>query len=199
MAMRLQALAQNRLYGSQMALASSQLEKVTQVEVQRKQVDEVFQSLESGGELEQSAPGESLQAVWWYWLICAGPLIKTKLFPHQRRALTFLLQREQDWSAMKQARRYGFKEMKRDLPKAEREGLVEDKDKEVEEKAKAKDSARSLWEGRPDGKGRIRVWRNKITGEETKSKKGDRPRESKGSILADDVSLLPFSYELQQS
>jgi SWI/SNF-related matrix-associated actin-dependent regulator of chromatin subfamily A3 len=35
------------------------VDRINQIEVQRKQVDEVFQSIESGGELDQSDPGES--------------------------------------------------------------------------------------------------------------------------------------------
>nr|XP_018265349.1 DNA repair protein RAD5 [Kwoniella dejecticola CBS 10117]OBR87507.1 DNA repair protein RAD5 [Kwoniella dejecticola CBS 10117] len=133
-AAQMAAMAQRRAAmasgGYGMVFADKEREKATQVEVQRKQVDEVFKSLDNGGELEQSDP---------------GPLIKTNLFPHQRRALTFFLQREQD--------------------------------------------SLSLWEGIRDEKGKVRTWKNKITGEETRAKKGEKPDDSKGAILADDMGL----------
>ncbi|KAJ9115870.1 hypothetical protein QFC22_005012 [Naganishia vaughanmartiniae] len=59
------------------------------IEVQRQQVDEVFRSLKGHDELaETEVPRER---------------IKTKLFPHQRKAITFLLQREAESSAVKAA------------------------------------------------------------------------------------------------
>ncbi|KAI0048333.1 hypothetical protein FA95DRAFT_1517532 [Auriscalpium vulgare] len=51
------------------------------VEVQRSQVDELFKSLRSGDELDESEP---------------PPEVGTKLYPHQKRALTFLLERERE-------------------------------------------------------------------------------------------------------
>ncbi|OBZ79354.1 putative SWI/SNF-related matrix-associated actin-dependent regulator of chromatin subfamily A member 3-like 2 [Grifola frondosa] len=51
------------------------------VEVQRSQVDEVFKSLRGGDELEETEP---------------PPEVATKLYPHQKKALTFLLEREQE-------------------------------------------------------------------------------------------------------
>lgn len=178
---------------------------VNQVEVQRQQVDAVYTTLELSGELEQSDP---------------GPLIKTELFPHQRKALTFLLQREQDWSSLKRARKYYDKAQKKkmkNLSKAKgkeaengidgevKNGDGEDKDVEdvaegtegtkestpahdEEDKGKARDISRSLWEPHKDEKGKIRMWKNKITAEEIKVKKGDKPPDCKGAILADDVS-----------
>lgn len=195
-------------------------ERINQVDVQRRQVDEVYTTIETGGELEQSDP---------------GPLIKTELFPHQRKALTFLLQREQDWSSLKKARKYFDKATKKklkNLNKAKekgkgkeaqadgevKEGEVKDgeaKDGEAkdgdeenkdvdgdrhedtkdstpaadeEDKGKARDISRSLWEPHKDDKGRIKMWKNKITAEEIKVKKGDKPPDCKGAILADDAS-----------
>ncbi|KAG9118944.1 hypothetical protein FRC07_006271 [Ceratobasidium sp. 392] len=58
----------------------------TSVEVQRSQVDEVFKSLMSGDDLEQSE---------------AGPNVATRLYPHQKEALTFLLERERELKAPK--------------------------------------------------------------------------------------------------
>ncbi|KAA1467896.1 hypothetical protein DENSPDRAFT_833051 [Dentipellis sp. KUC8613] len=49
------------------------------VEVQRSQVDELFKSLRGGDELEETEP---------------PPQVGTQLYPHQKKALTFLLERE---------------------------------------------------------------------------------------------------------
>ena len=57
------------------------------------------------------------------------------------------------------------------------------------QKGKAKDRSRSLWEGKQDAKGRTRIWKNKVTGQEIKTKKGEKPNDGKGAILADDVSI----------
>ncbi|KAL6310167.1 SNF2 family N-terminal domain-containing protein [Sparassis latifolia] len=51
------------------------------VEVQRSQVDELFKSLRDGEELEETEP---------------APDVATKLYPHQKKALTFLLERERE-------------------------------------------------------------------------------------------------------
>ncbi|KAI0756790.1 SNF2 family N-terminal domain-containing protein [Daedaleopsis nitida] len=51
------------------------------VEVQRSQVDELFKSLKGGDELEEAAP---------------PPEVATTLYPHQLKAVTFLLAREQE-------------------------------------------------------------------------------------------------------
>ncbi|KAK7064368.1 SNF2 family DNA-dependent ATPase [Favolaschia claudopus] len=51
------------------------------VEVQRSQVDELFKSLQSGDELDETEPSTN---------------VATKLYPHQKKALTFLLERERE-------------------------------------------------------------------------------------------------------
>ncbi|KAJ7102102.1 SNF2 family N-terminal domain-containing protein [Mycena belliarum] len=51
------------------------------VEVQRSQVDDLFKSLQSGEELLETEP---------------SPDVATKLYPHQKKALTFLLERERE-------------------------------------------------------------------------------------------------------
>ncbi|KAF8756200.1 SNF2 family N-terminal domain [Rhizoctonia solani] len=58
----------------------------TSVEVQRSQVDEVFKSLMSGDDLDQNE---------------AGINVATQLYPHQKEALTFLLERERELKAPK--------------------------------------------------------------------------------------------------
>ncbi|KAI0652068.1 SNF2 family N-terminal domain-containing protein [Trametes meyenii] len=55
------------------------------IEVQRSQVDELFKSLKGGDELDEADP---------------PPEVATNLYPHQRKALTFLLAREQEWEAV---------------------------------------------------------------------------------------------------
>lgn len=63
-AMQLLAYAQRRVMGmsgnmgSEFVFSDKEREKATQIEVQRKQVDEVFKSLDNGTELEQSDPGK---------------------------------------------------------------------------------------------------------------------------------------------
>ncbi|EGO04472.1 hypothetical protein SERLA73DRAFT_82405 [Serpula lacrymans var. lacrymans S7.3] len=51
------------------------------LEVQRSQVDELFKSLKSGDELAETEP---------------SPGVGTSLYPHQKKALTFLLEREKE-------------------------------------------------------------------------------------------------------
>ncbi|KAF6766578.1 SNF2 family N-terminal domain-containing protein [Ephemerocybe angulata] len=51
------------------------------VEVQRSQVDELFKSLKDGDELPETEPTSD---------------VATKLYPHQKKALTFLLERERE-------------------------------------------------------------------------------------------------------
>jgi hypothetical protein len=194
-------------------------ERINQVEVHRKQVDEVFTSLESTGELEQCDP---------------GPYIKTELFPHQRKALTFLLQREQDSSALKRGKKYAeraTRKKQRNIEKIrgkggdksvktkEEDDGAADEDKAanddgadneagdskapttvdnsaegspVPEETKKVENARTLWEPIKDEKGKIRRYKNRVTGAEMKVKKGDKPPDCKGAILADDVSALKF-------
>ena len=172
-AMRMMLQAQRRVYGgNEMSMTLGQMDKTKQVEVQRQQVDEVFKSLESGVDLEESDP---------------GPFIKTSLYPHQRKALTFLLQREQDWSALKKARKYYAKIVAKRSKKNKDATINEE---EEEQRGIVRDQNRSLWESKTeDAKGRTLVWRNKITGGEVRTRKGERPSEGKGAILADDMGL----------
>lgn len=171
--------AQRSHYGGASSNFSLQQDKANLVEVQRQQVDEVFKNLENGQELEQSDP---------------GPYIRTELFPHQRKALTFLLQGEQDWSSLKTARRAANKIFAR-VKKEKGEDATNGDDKDRSESRDPKDdSSRSLWEPQHDEKGRPRVWKSKITGENLRLKKGERPKDAKGAILADDVSAAHCSW-----
>ncbi|WVQ75915.1 hypothetical protein IAR50_005550 [Cryptococcus sp. DSM 104548] len=168
-AQRMLAMAQRRAVSGSgdFVFSDRERDKATQVEVQRQQVDAVFKTLEDGMELEQSDP---------------GPLIKTHLFPHQRKALTFFLLREQDSSCLRQCKKAAKKVLKK---RGESEIEAE------EEKAKKRDADEgygSLWEPARDDKGKIKAWKNRITGEELRGKKG-KPADCKGSLLADDMGL----------
>lgn len=184
-------------YGAMMGqLGMGQMDRIKQVEVQRKQVEEVFKSLDNGQELEQSDPGGFKRSGLEDTLTGAGPLIKTELFPHQRKALTFLLQREQDHSALKKARKYTEKRVRKALKPSKAASVDGDGEKDIDSgkdkedtKGKSKDYGRSLWEGEVDDKGRVRSWKNRITGETRRAKKGESPNDGKGAILADDVSI----------
>ncbi|KAJ3838845.1 SNF2 family N-terminal domain-containing protein [Lentinula raphanica] len=74
--------ASNRLFSSNNASrwTTSQV-SAKSVEVQRSQVDEVFKSIKGGDQLPETE---------------AAPEIATPLYPHQKKALTFLLEREQE-------------------------------------------------------------------------------------------------------
>ncbi|KAK8847498.1 hypothetical protein IAR55_005356 [Kwoniella newhampshirensis] len=172
LAMQMHMLAQQRVIGATGEMVFDQ--KATQVEVQRKQVDEVFKSLDNGGEIEQSDP---------------GPLIKTELFPHQRKALTFLLEREQDPASLKQAKKNAKKVLKKSKRSPSDEAASADGESVKEKEKEKDDNGRSLWEKIRDENGKVRSWKNRVTGEETRAKKGEKPDESKGAILADDMGL----------
>lgn len=220
-AQRAQANLYNNGWGVPNLGAAIGQERINAVEVQRRQVDEVFTSLEVAGELDQSDP---------------GPYIKTQLFPHQRKALTFLLQREQDSSALKRGKKYAERATRKKERSKDKNGNGSAKDgKEGAEKSaangdvngdgdksdgengdqqdgettavtadgsaeatpapeesssKSRDN-RTLWEAVRDDKGKVRKWKNRVTGEMMKTKKGEKPPDCKGAILADDVSQGP--------
>lgn len=80
------------------------------VEIQRSQVDELFKSLRDGDELEEtdprmfiffSSPSISFSNFFLLGTLClfiffAAPEVGTQLYPHQKKALTFLLEREHE-------------------------------------------------------------------------------------------------------
>lgn len=121
------------------------------VEVQRAQVDELFKNLRGGEELEETEPRASIFRIPSASLTCVAypaPEIGTLLYPHQKKALTFLLEREQEIDRG--------------------------------------DHRSTLWQCIP----------NPITGEKswchlvTQKELSEVPHESRGSILADDVSVI---------
>ena len=65
-AMRLMLQSQRRAFGGpSYEMTLGQMDKTKQVEVQRQQVDEVFKNLESGGDIEQTDPGQSIPECCW--------------------------------------------------------------------------------------------------------------------------------------
>jgi SWI/SNF-related matrix-associated actin-dependent regulator of chromatin subfamily A3 len=74
------------------------------VEIQRSQVEDVFQKLRSEGDLKETSPGTCLLMYVVRQTKCTsdilsfskGPNICTDLYPHQKKAVTFLLEREQE-------------------------------------------------------------------------------------------------------
>ena len=68
------------------------------VEIQRSQVDELFKSMKDGDNLVETEPrAYTYQAHFTpLSLICLAPEVATKLYPHQKKALTFLLERERE-------------------------------------------------------------------------------------------------------
>ncbi|KAF7306764.1 SNF2 family DNA-dependent ATPase [Mycena indigotica] len=75
-----QRAAQPQPYASQSRWTTPQVAGKS-VEVQRSQVDEVFKSLKGGDELLETEPSAD---------------VATRLYPHQKKALTFLLERERE-------------------------------------------------------------------------------------------------------
>lgn len=151
------------------------------IEVQRQQVDEVFRSLKGHDDLqEMEVPSK----------------IKTKLFPHQKKALTFLLQREAEPSALKAAAKLSESASGSTTPVSPHAGSDNDSEDEAAlarklRKRQQKQALRlgfnSLWEPIADGPGgKIRRWKNRVTEQIAEGKY--RPEEARGSILADDVS-----------
>lgn len=71
------------------------------VEVQRSQVDELFKALRTGDELAETEPSACFPSCFVTFLNqknlnLPAADIATQLYPHQKRALTFLLERERE-------------------------------------------------------------------------------------------------------
>jgi SWI/SNF-related matrix-associated actin-dependent regulator of chromatin subfamily A3 len=112
--------------------------------------------------------------------------VRTDIYEHQQKALTFFLQREGDASAFKKAKKFAQKE----VDAARKKGKCGDSNGSSTngDKKAGKVMNTSIWEPVEDDKGKIRAWKNRLTGVEVKGKKNNRPQEAKGAILADDVS-----------
>lgn len=91
---------------------------VKAIDVQKQQVEEVFMNLKSGTDLEQVTP---------------PPIVSTTLYPHQKQALAFLL---------------------------DRESLVKIPEKDVKGQPPA---MVSLWQRKSDAYGQVRGWTNLVT------------------------------------
>jgi len=85
-------MLQNRYYTSGLTIGKTQ-------DIQRTQVDELFRILKDGVELPETEPGKSLMSAIGTIIVhqaLPGPDVATKLYPHQKKALTFLLDREHE-------------------------------------------------------------------------------------------------------
>lgn len=119
-------------------------------EEKKKQIELVYDELVSGEDLPLAKP---------------SPLIKTQLFPHQLKAISFLLEREK-------ARSF-----------ADAQDTAKSQSKED---AKSADNAVSLWNvirSRVDGS--IRTFHNVVT----QHQQSEEPEICRGAILADDMGL----------
>ncbi|GAA5861119.1 hypothetical protein JCM3774_002196 [Rhodotorula dairenensis] len=103
------------IYGGS-SLGSQKVVKA--IDVQKQQVEEVFMNLKSGTDLEEVTP---------------PPIVSTTLYPHQKQALAFLL---------------------------DRESLVKIPEKDVKGQPPA---MVSLWERKSDPYGQVRGWTNLVT------------------------------------
>lgn len=69
------------------------------VEVQRSQIDELFKSLKDGDELPETEPRTSARFRFRasgpdIFVSVTAPEVATDMYPHQKKALTFMLERE---------------------------------------------------------------------------------------------------------
>jgi SWI/SNF-related matrix-associated actin-dependent regulator of chromatin subfamily A3 len=73
---------------------------VKSVEVQRNQVEELYKNLHNGDELAETEPGACTHWTGGHSCFIFNPFlasqIATQLYPHQKKALTFLLERERE-------------------------------------------------------------------------------------------------------
>ena len=146
----------NGLMGIGSSLTSDRAPKT--VEVQREQVQSVFENLKSGMDLEETEPRTficmHLDMMPLTVITLVDPMISTKLYPHQKQALSFLLDRE----------------TLSDIPKTS---------------ATDEQPVVSLWQRRVDPYNRPIGWVNLVT-DLTISGAAPPPR-ARGSILADDM------------
>lgn len=145
------------------------------IDIQRDQVDQVFMALPSHDDLPETDPGE---------------MIKTKLFPHQLKAITFLQQRENESAAIKAASVASKEDIEvvdvdAEMSEDEKKKQIKRIRKKAEKDAKKK-GVNSLWVAKYDSSGKkIKGWQHMVTEEIVKSK--EKPVEARGAILADEV------------
>ncbi|SPO40083.1 related to RAD16 - nucleotide excision repair protein [Pseudozyma flocculosa] len=149
----------------------------------REQVDAIYSSITSGEELEMVDP---------------RPVIKTRLFQHQKQALSFLLEREQhrSWSDLKRrspANEIDVSGTRRPAPVssasvARVDDVIghggESESAKVRKRRRDEDSV-SLWTVNWDSRGKARSYVNLITQREVKKP----PTICRGAMLLDDMGL----------
>ncbi|PWN52623.1 hypothetical protein IE53DRAFT_311733 [Violaceomyces palustris] len=128
----------------------------------KKQVDSVYASLRSGDDLEMIEPGK---------------LIRTKLFPHQKQALSFLLAREKERSFDEAPAAKQGDDHKPSMDGADSKGKAKEEDLDA--------GTVSLWKAVRSSNGRIRYYTNVVT----QADSYERPTICRGAILADDMGL----------
>ena len=167
------AIKRNRL---DMMIGRGAAQQQKTIDVQRDQVDQVFMALPSHDELPETNPGD---------------MIKTKLFPHQLKAITFLQQRESESAAIKAATAASLEDQEvvdvdAEMTEEEKKKQIKRMKKKAEKDAKKK-GVNSLWVPEYDSSGKkIKGWKHMVTEEVHKGK--DKPAEARGAILADEVS-----------
>lgn len=125
------------------------------VDVQRKQVEDVFDNLKSGVDLDECEP---------------HPMVTTQLYPHQKQALSFLLDREAGSDAL-------------ELPVASGPG-----GRAINKSSE--DVIHGLWRQRRDVYGRTIGWQNLVSQVEISGEAP--PPQTRGAILADDMGECWF-------
>lgn len=177
----------------QAGLSQQELAAQRALTLQRTQVDEVFDSLKGGDQLDETNPGECNPSLttFYHWALTdkaffapvpKGPLINTVLYPHQRKALSFLREREAET-------RPPTGLSKREWTAPERHSLWEAIEDPTLSSASSSTSSSS-------GKRSKKTvgWKNKVT-EKVSTKK---PTDCRGAILADDVSFFTASIHLRR-
>ena len=121
------------------------------IEVQREQVEEMFKSMKSGADLGEAE---------------VDPMVTTKMYPHQKQALAFLMDRERMRSM---------------------ENLTSKRKASAQETQDEDENMISLWRPKRDVYGRFIGWHNIVTEVEIGSER--LPPQCRGAILADDMGL----------
>ncbi|GAA96374.1 uncharacterized protein L969DRAFT_91492 [Mixia osmundae IAM 14324] len=133
----------------------NQTQAARTIEVKREQIDNVFKGIQSGLDLGEVQPVDT---------------VVTPLYPHQKQALSFMLDRE----------------MPRACDVHGQITMVSDPALPAQPDSTA-DQMISLWRPRVDAYNRLTGWTNAVTDVEVD--KSSRPPQTLGSILADDMGL----------
>lgn len=142
---------------------------------QKDALDEVYSTLQHADDVAEIEP---------------SALIKTSLFPHQKKALGFLMMREKerdfDVAAKKlfersEAKRSGRTPQTMDTTRVGADGLLPT----IEDRAAQDGGTVSLWRPVLSRTGAIKGYQNLVTNSHVK----ERPQVCRGAILADDMGL----------